>query len=118
MGQREVTDAEIRAAESEAHAAIDAKTQWWAHRRTLKDGRVMYLFYQGRGMSIGISSDAHTRAFDETFDYFHSGYEGWKAVLGWDEEGEPDGWCRAKGPHATKYRRRPDGDATHEYEAP
>lgn len=120
MGQREVTEDEMRAARDEARVWLDARDpeRWWAYRRDLKDGRVMYLHYQGRGMSIGFSRNATTCTFDATYDYFHSANEGWRAALGWDGEGEPDGWCRARRDGDTAYRRRPDGDATKEFEAP
>lgn len=35
----------------------------------------------------------------------------WRAALGWDGEGEPEGWYR----HPESGRRRPGGDAAKEY---
>jgi hypothetical protein len=36
---------------------------------------------------------------------------GWRAALGWDGKGEPEGWYR----HPQSGRRRPDGDPAKEF---
>src|SRR5690606_4343181 len=103
-----------------AWARIEADPQRLgvALERVLKDGRMLCLYYQGRGMSIGISPNASDLTFEVTYDYFHAKWYAWRAALGWDEEGEPEDWCRAKGVLDAVYRRRPEGDASKEYVAP
>lgn len=120
MGQRDVSDEEIREAEAKARARLEAEPNsvGVALERVLKDGRVLYLYYQGRGMSIGISRNASDLTFEATYDYFHAKWYGWRAALGWDGEGEPEDWCRARRDGDSAYRRRPEGDPARECVAP
>lgn len=107
MATREVSAAEI----FEAHRYVMSDTQWWWHKRRLPDGRVLYLMPLLTGNRLGISRDAETCTFEDVWDYPRDvdGCSfidaGWRAALGWDGEGEPEGWYR----HPQSGRRRPDG---------
>ena len=84
---------------------------WWLWRRELPDGRVLFLSPMSYGnVRLHMSPPEHTIFFDDEWCY-HDHDAAWRAVLGWDGTGEPDGWIR----NPTTGRRRPDGDASKEY---
>lgn len=85
---------------------------WWLHRRLLRDGRAVVLLPLFFGVRLGIDSSAEGPfggEFDGVYDY-DDAHAGWVAALGWDGEGEPEGWYR----HSPSGRRRPGGDPRRE----
>lgn len=85
--------------------------RWWLYRRTLADGRVLYLQQMlGPNSRISLSHDERDKGFHSNY-CFHDSYQAWRSALGWDGEGDPEGWVR----HIETARRRPDGDAEREY---
>lgn len=121
MAQREVSDAEIVQARSEGMRRLHQAEEmlepdadpgmWWLHRRVLEDGRVLTLDNTlGWGwLRLGVSLESGN-AWLETY-YYESHRAAWRAALGWDGEGEPEGWWR----HPQSGRRRHDGDPAREY---
>lgn len=101
---RDVPDAELRAARRGAerkafelrNGGLPEDAVWWLHRRTLPDGRVLYLTPYGAGLLyVQVSPDSRAMHFTDTWCYAADAHEAaWRAVLGWDGEGEPDGWFR------------------------
>lgn len=79
--------------------------------RQLDDGRAIYLLPMLHGntrLGIGEFGDD---GFDDVWCYRVTENEAaWRAALGWDGEGEPEGWYR----HPHTGRRRPDGTAASE----
>lgn len=115
MAQREVSDEELMQAKLEAVAVVFGD-RWWWHRRTLPDGRVLYLLPLCEGNRIGVSAAGDETGFDDVYDY-PDVMASWKAALGWDGQGDPEGWvrhCRL----GEVPRRRPDGKPESEYRAP
>jgi hypothetical protein len=82
--------------------------------RVLADGRLAYLLewrVGGVQLSVGLG-DGY---FSNTWIYdVEQADAGWRAALGWDGEGEPDGWYR----HPQSGRRRPGGDPAKEFVRP
>jgi hypothetical protein len=79
--------------------------------RDLGDGRTRYLCQMLLGnvrLNIGTTGDK-TGYYDGWC--FHDADAAWRAVLGWDGQGEPEGWVR----HINSGRRRPDGTSESEY---
>ncbi len=114
MATREVSADELRLAKSLGHAARAAGGDYlWA--RGLGDGRCVWLvplFAAGLRLGIGPKGDD---CFDATWDYpFELADAAWRAAIGWDGEGEPEGWYRCN----QTGRRRPGGDAAQEYVYP
>jgi hypothetical protein len=90
-----------------------AGNRWWFHKRELADGRVLYLHPQLLGnLRIGISPNADADWFVQTY-CFHDQDAAWRAALGWDGTGDPEGWYR----HHQTGRRRPDGTPESEHVA-
>jgi hypothetical protein len=90
------------------------RRQWWLHRRVLPDGRVLHLTPMLFGnLQLGLSQDAETQCFDGIWCY-HDSDAAWRAVLGWNGHGDPEGWYR----HNPTARRRPDGTPESEYVEP
>lgn len=108
---REVSDDELRLAKSLGFAAVRAGGDFLC-ARLLGDGRAVYLMqwsYGGVTVAIGTAGD---QVFDDQWNYqFEQASAGWRAALGWDGEGEPEGWYR----HPHSGRRRPDGDPAKEF---
>lgn len=78
----------------------------------LPDGRAVSLLpWNGAGYQLAIGmlgSGFH----DDTWYYLAEMSDAaWRAALGWDGEGEPEGWFR----HPASGRRRDDGDPRMEY---
>lgn len=117
MAQREVTEQELFTAKMLAvEHLFDPDRIWWWHRRTLPDGRALFLIPMIQGNRLGVSRDAEVCWFEDVYDYPDLG-SSWKAVLGWDGEGDPEGWVR----HCRDGeipRRRPDGTPESEFRAP
>lgn len=87
---------------------------WWLYRRVLDDGRVLYLWPMlGNNLRISLSRDEHDKGFHSNYCY-HDTREAWRSALGWDGNGDPEGWVR----HIETGRRRPEGDAEREYVNP
>lgn len=75
--------------------------------RELSDGRAVWLddlLFGGLRLGIGTVSE---QSYDDVWCYqAHQADAAWRAALGWDGEGEPEGWYR----HPQSGRRRPGGD--------
>jgi len=110
MTTREVTEDELRLAMACGRAACDAGGDYlWA--RVLPDGRLLYLIHWRVG-GVQLSVGMGDRFYLDTWIYYLDTCDaGWRAALGWDGKGEPEGWYR----HVQSGRRRPDGDASKEY---
>lgn len=94
-----------------AEYRLNADQRWWFHKRALPDGRVLYLHPMAfSNVRISVSPDAEAQWFDQTY-CFHDQDAAWRAALGWDGEGDPEGWVR----HHQTGRRRPDGTPESEY---
>lgn len=88
---------------------------WVMHRcggdylwtRTLADGRAVFLMAVfGGNLRLGIG-EVGSPEMDDVWCYQAPQSElAWRAALGWDGEGEPEGWYR----HPQTGRRRPGGD--------
>lgn len=80
--------------------------------RQLDDGRAVYLLpmtYGNLRLAIG---ERDCQGFDDVWCYQAKQDDAaWAAALGWDGEGEPEGWYR----HPETGRRRPDGTAASEF---
>lgn len=98
----------------EAVKAGRGDEEWWLYKRVLPDGRVLYLWEMlGNNVRISLSRDEQDMGFHSNY-CFHDMCEAWRSALGWDGEGEPEGWVR----HVETGRRRPDGDEEREYVNP
>lgn len=110
MAQRQVDGNEL---------AIARRLGWAAHRagadylyaRRLGDGRNLVLI-RWRAGGVQLSTGYGNGVFDDTWIYdVEQADAGWRAAIGWDGEGEPEGWYR----HPQSGRRRPDGDPAKEF---
>ena len=115
MSQRAVTEEEICAAQRESFGFL-ADGKGFLYARPLPDGRVIYLAPLMTGTRLGISADATEQEYLDVWDYPRDEalcpHEAdWRAVLGWDGNGEPEGWYR----HVSSGRRRPGGDPAKEH---
>lgn len=111
MGQREVTPEEQGVAQWLGHCARTTGADYlWT--RDLDDGRAVYLIPMlGGNLRLAIG-DKGSIYFDDGWCYQAAQRDAaWRAALGWDGEGEPEGWYR----HPETGRRRPGGDAAQEY---
>ena len=113
MTTRDVTPEEIDMAQRLA-AARDAGSEYLC-ARVLPDGRGVYLmplFFGALRLGIGPHGSL---SFDNVWEYQAEQAEaGWRAAIGWDGDGEPDGWYR----HPQSGRRRPGGEASKEFVRP
>lgn len=92
----------------------DPEHHWWLHRRELHDGRVVHLQAMISGnLRVTLTLDASDCWFDKVYCY-HDHDAAWRAALGWNGEGDPEGWYR----DPKSGRRRPDNTAESEYVAP
>lgn len=86
----------------------DADRIWYLHRRYLGDGSTLYLEPMLPGhLSLCLAPDKWNL---ERWCY-HDHDAAWRAVLGWNGVGDPEGWYR----HPLSGRRRPDGLIENEY---
>jgi hypothetical protein len=119
MAQREVTAEEmVDAAIAGAAAIVSDPRRWWHHKRELADGRVLYLVpnFTPGCYRLGVSRDGRADDYELVLDYNDSD-AAWRAVLGWDGEGDPEGWVRFWA-YGQIPRRRPDGTPASEFVAP
>lgn len=82
--------------------------------RWLDDGRVLQLLpWRAHGVQLSVGrGDGY---YQDSWIYDAEQAEaGWRAALGWDGQGEPEGWYR----HPQSGRRRPDGDPAKEFVRP
>lgn len=110
MATIEVPEAELRRAQLMGRFALHAGADH-LHVRPLGDGRAVFL----RPMLLGnlrlAIGEVGALWYDDGWCYQAAQYdEAWRAALGWDGEGEPEGWYR----HPDTGRRRPDGDPSKE----
>lgn len=112
MSTRDVTEAELRAAMLTGRRAIDAGGDY-LYTRVLATGMVLHLLrWSGAGLQLSIGWN--DGVYLATWNYEATATDaGWRAALGWDGEGEPEGWYRGPGG-----RRRPDGDPSKEFVRP
>ena len=118
MSQRAVTEAEIDAAKLQSFTYL-TNGAGFLFVRPLPDGRVLYLAPLLTGATLGISIDATVCVYQNRWDYPSDEalcpYDAqWRAALGWDGDGEPEGWYR----HPQSGRRRPGGDPAKEHVRP
>ena len=100
------------------HGKTDEGKRWWLERREFEDGRTLYLYPCGSGVSLGIGTTPTDCGYRWVYDYFQQPMEGVRAAVSWDGQGEPEGWNRA---HQIGFliRRRPEGcGPEHEYVDP
>jgi hypothetical protein len=110
---REVSADELRRAQQLGHAARRAGGNY-LFVRVLPDGHILYLL-EWRAHGVQLSVGLGDGYFSDTWIYdVEQADAGWRAALGWDGEGEPDGWHR----HPQSGRRRPDGDPAKEFVRP
>ena len=89
----------------------DPKRRWWLHRRVLEDGSILYLEPMLQG-NLSLAHAAGPEPWHDLDRYcYHDHDAAWRAVLGWNGKGDPEGWYR----HPRSGRRRPDGDIDNEY---
>lgn len=82
---------------------------WYLHKRQLEDGRMLYLEPMlGGTLSLCVAPDRWS--ISDRYCY-HDHDAGWRAVLGWNGKGDPEGWYR----HTPSFRRRPDFTIATEY---
>lgn len=111
MATADVTDADIHRARIKGIIAV-ANGADYLHIRPLGDGRAVFLLPMLMGNTRIAIGDVGRPYFDDGWCYqFEQNYAAWRAALGWDGEGEPEGWYR----HPDTGRRRPDGDASKEH---
>lgn len=105
----------IRAYESPWAAAAnldDPARQWYLCKRELDGGRVLYLEPMTTGsLSLCIATDKWS--ISDRYCY-HDHDAAWRAILGWNGKGDPEGWYR----HQPSGRRRPDYTIESEYISP
>ena len=111
---RDVSLEELRAAQALGWAAHRRGSDYlWTH--LLDDGRaicLMPLFGGSVRLGIGPHGDlSFTSVWDYSSDEPGCVDAGWRAALGWDGTGEPEGWYR----HPASGRRRPEGDPAKEF---
>lgn len=86
----------------------DRNRVWYLHKRELGDGRTLYLEPMLPGhLSLCL---AHDKWNLERWCY-HDHDAAWRAVLGWNGKGDPEGWYR----HPLSGRRRHESDPELEY---
>lgn len=107
---REVDERELRVAQQLGWAARRAGGEY-LFARVLGNGRVLYLL-EWRVGGVQLSVGWGGGFFENTWFYdVEQAEAGWRAAIGWDGEGEPDGWYR----NPQTGRRRPDGDPANEF---
>jgi len=101
MATRAVTLEEIAAARRLSATARHAGFLW---QRELDDERVVRLVAMQQSTTRITIGDRDACIVDDVW-CFQDDAAAWRAVLGWDGEGEPEGWYR----HPGTRRRRDDG---------
>lgn len=96
----------------------DGCAQWWRYRRVLPTGLVLFVCDVYAGFRIGLGkSDEASDGFCTVIDYADP-KACWRTALGWNGEGDPEGWVRLVNFGSGTARRRPDGTPESEYQAP
>jgi hypothetical protein len=111
MSTLEIDEDELRISQSLGWAARNAGGDYlWV--RPLDDERAVYLLpMYGGNLRLAIG-ELGSNCFDDVWCYQAPQTDAaWRAALGWDGEGEPEGWYR----HPHTGRRRPGGDAAKEH---
>jgi len=110
VSTHEITAAELQLAQA-LGGAVRAGGGDYLWTSLLPDGRAVFLMAMFGGnlrLAIGDPSSSH---FDDVWCYQAPQADlAWRAALGWDGEGEPEGWYR----HPETGRRRPGGDPAKE----
>lgn len=111
MATREV-EPEVTEGARRLSAAARAAGGDYLWIRQLDDGRGLFLLPLAYGGArLGIGDFEERIELDDVWDYRAADNDAaWRAVLGWDGAGEPEGWYR----HPGTGRRRPDGTAASE----
>ncbi len=109
---REVSGPEIIEAMTKGFEAHQAGSDFLL-KRDLGDGREVCLLLMGFGNLRLTLGPAGEPWWDRGFCY-HDSFDAWRCALGWDGEGDPEGWYR----DLVTHRRRPNGDPAQEYIAP
>jgi hypothetical protein len=110
---RDVSEAELVAAMTIGRRAVDAGGDY-LYTRVLGNGYILCLLpWSGAGVQLSLAPGFGV--FDDTWNYDAATHRaGWRAALGWDGHGEPEGWYR----HPRSGRRRPGGDPEKEFVRP
>jgi len=85
---------------------------WWFYRRDLGDGRTLWLQSMLAGNLRISTGPTGGMSFDQNW-CFHDHDAAWRAAVGWNGHGDPEGWYK----HINTGRRRPNGDPAKEYVA-
>lgn len=103
---REPGEGAIAKASFQGRMAVAAGADY-LHIRLLPDGRAVYLMpHSFGGLRLNIGKPGERVFTDEWHFQGAQWLEAWRAALGWDGEGEPEGWYR----HPATGRRRENGD--------
>lgn len=109
---------ETRVAALQDAMLCDGAARWWRYRRELPTGLVLFVFDVFGGFRIGLGvSDKAVDGFCTVFDWDNV-QACWRTALGWNGEGDPEGWVRRVDFSPHRCRRRPDGTPASEYEGP
>ncbi len=113
MATREVSDAELREAMRIGRTAVEVCGGYYLYARVLATGHTLHLLrWSGTGLQLSIGWN--DGVYLSTWNYECTALDaGWRAAIGWDGKGEPEGWYRGPGG-----RRRPDGDPAKEFVRP
>lgn len=112
MSTREVSREELLTAKAFGWAAHRACGEDYLWTRELGDGRAVFLMpLFGSNLRLGIGLLGAPDMDDVWCYQAPQTDEAWRAALGWDGEGEPEGWYR----HPQTGRRRPGGDPAQEH---
>lgn len=107
---KEAGDAELTRAQLLGWRAVREGGDY-LHVRPLGDGRAVSLLPMLGGNLRLVIGEHGSPWFDDGWCYQAPQSEAaWRAALGWNGEGEPEGWYR----HNTSGRRRPNGDPRQE----
>jgi len=108
---REIDEGELRKAQAVGWAAHRAGGDYLSYR-LLDDGRGVWLLPMFAGNLRLAIGDPGSLWYDDGWCYQADRTDAaWTAALGWDGEGEPEGWYR----HPDTGRRRPGGDPAKEH---
>lgn len=111
MATKAVTADELVRAEMLGRVAVMQGADY-LHVRPLGDGRAVFLLPRLFGNLRVAIGDVGSIYLDDGWCYqAEQSDAAWRAALGWDGDGEPEGWYR----HPDTGRRRPDGDPLREF---
>jgi hypothetical protein len=110
MSTREVSEEELARAIQVGTSAM-SQGGYYLHVRVIADGRVVHAMPWRMG-GVQVSVGNGDGFYSDTWVYDCEQHDdGWRAAVGWDGKGEPEGWCR----HVQSGRRRPGGDPSKEF---